>query len=164
MRISIFAFTKVVLERRYLEMIAPQVTLHDLTIHFTHKFSVLNVVIASPVYLSQGFFFYLSLNHQLHYLLLILDPTIWWMKGGHLLFHRLAEITTSKPLSKSKSQVKTWEIIRNARPNTNSKIHSAHSLSKNGNISCDLLQEEKCVVSHEYYTSNAKINNIHLKK
>ena len=39
------------------------------------------------------------------------------------------------------------------------------SLSKNGNISCDLLQEEKCVVSHEYYyTSNAKINNIHLKK
>ena len=58
MRISIFAFTKVVLERRYLEMIAPQVTLHNLTIlHFTHKFSVLNVVIASPVYLSQGFFF-----------------------------------------------------------------------------------------------------------
>ena len=38
-------------------------------------------------------------------------------------------------------------------------------LPKNGNISCDLLQEEKCaVVSHEYYTSNAKINNIHLKK
>ena len=163
MRIGIFAFTKVVLERRYLETIAPQVTLHNLTIHFTHKFSVLNVVIASPVYLSQGFFF-LSLPKS-SIALSILDSTIWWMKGGHLLFHRLAEITTSKPLSKSKSQVKTWEIIRNARPNTNSKIHSAHSLSKNGNISCDLLQEEeKCVVSHEYYTSNAKINNIHLKK